>query len=174
MLSRVTALCLLVVVMSGCSQDAAADIGTGYIKEYRGTVIQDGPRKPRSPRLPSQVVSREKSPTRISRPVQRAIVLRRVTSPAPAVGTGSVNGYPCGGGLPPCWVLRRESGGNPRAVNRTGCGGRTCGGLWQFDPRTWGGYGGYQFAQHAPVNVQNAKARSLWAGGRGCSHWAAC
>lgn len=91
-----------------------------------------------------------------------------------ADGGGQVNGYPCGGDLPPCWVLERESGGDPNAVNPTGCGGYTCGGLWQFDPRTWDGYAGYAYAQDAPWEVQNEKARALWAGGAGCSHWAAC
>lgn len=83
---------------------------------------------------------------------------------------------PCGGDLPPCWVKARESGGDYRAVNPTGCGGRTCGGAWQFDPRTWNGYGGYTFAQDAPPEVQDAKAREVWAGGAGCRHWgrAAC
>lgn len=83
---------------------------------------------------------------------------------------------PCGpdDGLPPCDVKRRESGGNYQAYNPTGCGGRSCGGAWQFDPRTWNGYGGYEFAQDAPPEVQDAKARELWANGAGCSHWAAC
>ncbi len=89
-------------------------------------------------------------------------------------GGSDVNGYPCGGDLPPCWVLRRESKGDPTAVNPTGCSGRSCGGLWQFDPRTWAGFGGYGYAQDAPADVQNAKAREVWAGGAGCSHWAAC
>lgn len=94
--------------------------------------------------------------------------------PPPAAGAGQVNGYPCGGDLPPCWVMRRESGGDPTAVNPTGCGGHTCGGLWQFDPRTWAGYGGFAYAQDAPWQVQNDRARQLWAGGAGCAHWAAC
>lgn len=77
----------------------------------------------------------------------------------------------CGGDLPPCYVKQRESGGDYGAVNPTGCGGYTCGGAWQFDPRTWAGYGGYQYAQDAPPDVQDAKARELWANGAGASHW---
>lgn len=80
----------------------------------------------------------------------------------------------CGGELPPCWVKDRESRGDYTAVNETGCSGRTCGGAWQFDPLTWNGYGGYAFAQDAPPDVQDAKARELWAGGAGCGHWNAC
>lgn len=89
----------------------------------------------------------------------------RTTSPA----TGR-----CGGDLPPCWVMQRESGGSITAVNPTGCGGRGCYGKWQFDPRTWASFGGYSNAHLAPESVQDDKARQLWAGGRGCSHWAAC
>ena len=81
-----------------------------------------------------------------------------------------MNGYQCGGDLPPCWVLARESGGNPLAENPTS----TASGLWQFLDSTWAGYGGFGHASHAPVDVQNARARQLWAGGAGCSHWSAC
>ena len=80
----------------------------------------------------------------------------------------------CGGDLPPCWVMRRESGGDPRAVNATGCGGRGCFGKWQFDPLTWAGYAGVSRASDVPEWVQDERARQIWAGGRGCSHWGAC
>lgn len=83
-------------------------------------------------------------------------------------------GLPCGGDLPPCWVLDRESGyndGDPwtydvHAYNPTGCGGRGCYGKWQFDPRTGDGTG--------TEAEQDAEARRVWAGGAGCSAWAAC
>lgn len=100
---------------------------------------------------------------------------------------GAINGYPCGGDLPPCWVLNRESRGNPTAVNPRGCSAHItggCGGLWQFDPRTWVGcwcpswrsmtYRGYARAEHAPAEVQNARAREVWRGGAGCGNWDAC
>lgn len=80
----------------------------------------------------------------------------------------------CGGDLPPCWVMRRESGGDPRAVNPTGCGGRGCYGKWQFDPRTWANFSGYSRADLAPESVQDTKARQLWNHGAGCAHWSAC
>lgn len=85
-------------------------------------------------------------------------------------GTGSVNGYPCGGDLPPCYVLRRESGGNPTAQNPHS----SASGLWQFIDSTWNGFGGYAHAKDAPPDVQNEKARLTWAGGAGCGHWSAC
>jgi hypothetical protein len=88
----------------------------------------------------------------------------------PPSSGGSVNGYPCGGSLPPCYVLMRESRGDPLAENPTS----SASGLWQFLDSTWAGFGGYARASHAPPSVQNAKAAQLWAGGAGCSHWSAC
>ena len=45
-------------------------------------------------------------------------------------------------------------------------------GLWQFMYATWNHYQGYETAASAPESVQDAKARELWAGGAGASHWA--
>ena len=83
---------------------------------------------------------------------------------------GQVNGQACGGDLPPCAVLWRESRGNPTAQNRRS----TASGKWQFLRSTWAGYGGYRNAREAPPAVQDGKARLVWAGGRGCRHWRAC
>jgi len=76
----------------------------------------------------------------------------------------------CGGMLPPCYVMMRESGGSLTAQNPTS----TASGKWQFLRGTWGGYGGYAEAWLAPESVQDARAAQLWAGGSGCSHWSAC
>lgn len=84
---------------------------------------------------------------------------------AAAVPTGR-----CGGGLPPCYVMERESGGNIRAENPT----TTASGKWQFIDATWNGFGGYSHASRAPESVQDARARQVWAGGAGCANWAAC
>lgn len=81
--------------------------------------------------------------------------------------TGSVNGYPCGGRLPTCEILRKESGGNPRGTDPRS----SASGLWAFIDSTWAGFGGYRHAKDAPVSVQNQKAAQLWDGGRGCRHW---
>lgn len=86
---------------------------------------------------------------------------------------GDVNGHPCGGDLPPCSVLRRETGGtgDPASYNPTGCyhpddGTSGCYGKWQCDPRTCDGTG--------TEAEQDAEARRVWDDGRGCSHWDAC
>lgn len=93
----------------------------------------------------------------------------RVRAPM-VVSVGTVNGYPCGGQLPPCRVLARESGGNPTARNPVS----SASGLWQFLDSTWANFGGYPRAYLAPPSVQNEKARLTWAGGAGCRHWSAC
>lgn len=104
---------------------------------------------------------------------------------APIQATGSINGHPCGGQLPPCSVLDRESGGDPRVWNgrcyaptghrgRSPCGTSSASGLWQFVRGTWDEYGGYLNAADAPPEIQNRKARKVWNGARGCDHWKAC
>ena len=109
----------------------------------------------------------------------------RLRPPAARAGSaaGSVNGYPCGGDLPPCWVLARESGGDPRVWNGRcymppgslgQCGRSSASGLWQVLRSTWKRFQGYVNAADAPWQVQNEFARRLWNGGRGCSHWSAC
>ncbi len=86
-------------------------------------------------------------------------------APAPAAPSGR-----CGGDLPPCWVMMRESGGNITAQNPTS----SASGKWQFINSTWAGFGGYAEAWMAPESVQDEKARIMWAGGAGCGHWSAC
>lgn len=76
----------------------------------------------------------------------------------------------CGGSLPPCYVMWRESGGDIHAENPVS----TASGKWQFLDTTWNDYDGYAHASWAPALVQNAKAREVWAGGAGASHWACC
>ena len=88
------------------------------------------------------------------------------TTQPPAPVVAEVHGA-CGGNLPPCCVMLRESGGNPTVVNASsGASGK-----WQFMPSTWAGFGGYNSAAEAPESVQDAKAAELWAGGAGAGHW---
>ena len=94
-------------------------------------------------------------------------------APAPAPEAPGATGYgsgACGGSLPPCYVMMRESGGDITAQNPSS----TASGKWQFLDSTWAGYGGYAKARYAPESVQDDRARQLWAGGSGCSHWSAC
>lgn len=103
--------------------------------------------------------------------------------PAPAPvqpASWPISLQPCGGDLPPCHVKQRESGGDYSIWNG-GCHNGPCpgaaswaSGAWQILPSTWAGYGGYANAADAPPEVQDAKARELWAGGAGCGHWSAC
>lgn len=93
-----------------------------------------------------------------------------VSQPTPVQSTASYGSGACGGALPPCYVMMRESGGSLTAQNPTS----TASGKWQFLDSTWAGYGGYSRAMYAPESVQDAKAAALWAGGAGCSHWSAC
>lgn len=76
----------------------------------------------------------------------------------------------CGGDLPPCYVMWRESRGDITARNpRSSASGK-----WQVLDSTWRGWGGYARSYLAPERVQDDFARWLWNGGRGCSHWSAC
>lgn len=86
---------------------------------------------------------------------------RKSIQSSPKIGSGR-----CGGNLPPCSVMMRESGGNIHAYNPTGCGGRGCYGKWQCDPRSCNGTG--------TEAEQDAEAAQLWNGGAGCGNWAAC
>lgn len=103
----------------------------------------------------------------------RTAVKAPVAPVRPILHAAPAQGGRCGGDLPPCWVLKREStspsypnGGDPNAYNPTGCSGRGCRGKWQCDPATCDGTG--------TEAEQDAEARRVWANGRGCSHWAAC
>lgn len=93
------------------------------------------------------------------------------STPSHTHATRSYDGIgPCGGDLPPCYVKMRESRGDYRAENPRS----TASGAWQFIDSTWAGYGGYAHASDAPPELQDQRARDLWAGGAGCSHWSAC
>lgn len=81
---------------------------------------------------------------------------------------------PCGGDLPPCSVAHDESGGSYTAFNATGCDGRGCYGKWQFSGEWACKLGLPCDLSTATPEQQDAAARTLWAGGAGCSNWAAC
>lgn len=90
---------------------------------------------------------------------------------------GIVQGQACGGDLPPCYVMKREStskaypgGGDPHIWNPNS----SASGKWQFIRGTWGNFKGYRNAADAPAYIQDQKARIVWNMGRGCSNWRAC
>lgn len=82
----------------------------------------------------------------------------------------SSGGGRCGGVLPPCYVMWRESRGRLDVKNPDS----TASGKWQFLDSTWARFGGYARAADAPESVQDARAAALWDGGAGCAHWQAC
>lgn len=89
------------------------------------------------------------------------------------------------GDLPPTWICQRESRCTYGIVSNGGCSGWNCYGKWQFDPTTWRAvvhrYGLTDIPDWPPTDwarvtpaMEDAVAAALWAGGRGCAHWAAC
>lgn len=113
----------------------------------------------------------EPAPTTTEAPVTSTTVLLREQATTTAVRRPAQSSGECGGDLPPCYVMERESKGSLTVYNYEGSGAS---GKWQIMPGTWNGYGGYDNAADAPESVQDAKARLLWAGGAGCWHWDAC
>ncbi len=116
---------------------------------------------------PPVTVARSRTTTTVHQPWT-------IEQPAPQGRSTSTGSGACGGSLPPCSVMGAESGGDPGAVNATGCGGRGCYGKWQFDPRTSQGLGYAGVMTDYPESVQDEAAATLWDGGRGCSAWDAC
>lgn len=93
-------------------------------------------------------------------------VRERISAPQVRHNNAITSGR-CGGDLPPCSVMMCESRGDIRAENPTS----SASGKWQILDATWAGFGGYAHAAGAPESVQDAKARLIYAGGRGRSQW---
>lgn len=91
---------------------------------------------------------------------------------APTIPVASGSGA-CGGDLPPCRVMRRESGGDPTAIGRGQCGADDCYGKWQFDPDTAESLGYPRRMDLQPEEVQDQAARDLMARD-GCGQWSTC
>ena len=94
-------------------------------------------------------------------PVQQYAAVPQPVQQAPAPSYSA----PSGGGFQSC-VIRRESGGNARAVNPSS----GAGGLYQFLPSTWAGLGYSGSPQNASVATQNQAFQKLYAQA-GSSPW---
>lgn len=91
------------------------------------------------------------------------------TTTTTSTTTTTVYIYPsgqCGGNLPPCWIMMRESRGQIHAQNPDS----SASGKWQILDSTWQlhdskgnalPFMGYWHAKDAPEWVQDAKARSM-------------
>jgi hypothetical protein len=99
---------------------------------------------------------------------------KAVVTSVPSSPDSRGEGVPCGGDLPPCYVVDRESHGTWDAYNPTGCGGTGCFGPYQFGG-FWAGKLGLPNDLRTTTHEQwvNA-ARALWNNGAGCSNWDAC
>lgn len=107
-------------------------------------------------------------------PAVGAAVHEQTGSPPISQAAAPTLSTDCGGDLPPCYVMMRESGGSYGAFNPSGCGGNACYGKWQFSG-AWAGELGLpdDLSQATPAQ-QDAAARQLWANGAGCRNWDAC
>lgn len=98
---------------------------------------------------------------------QAAAAAPRITRAPRTEAYASSGSGRCGGNLPPCCVMERESRGSLTAHNPHS----SASGKWQFVNGTWNNFDGYPTAASAPESVQDAKAAQVWAGGRGRSAW---
>jgi hypothetical protein len=95
---------------------------------------------------------------------------RPYVAPAPARTGGS---GACGGDLPPCYVMQRESGGDPTAIGEGQCGNEDCYGKWQIHPDTAESVGYPRRMDLQPESVQDDAARAILARD-GCKAWSTC
>lgn len=96
------------------------------------------------------------------------VVAPTVKSTPATTGSGA-----CGGDLPPCRVMQRESGGDPTAIGYGQCGEDDCYGKWQIDPDTAESVGYPRRLDLQPEEVQDDAARAIKARD-GCGAWSTC
>jgi len=113
------------------------------------------------------LVEHEQEVARAARESHHTRTTTRSTSRASAsYGSGR-----CGGDLPPCYIMMRESGGSLTAQNPNS----TASGKWQFLDSTWHSVTGLPgSASDYDEATQDAAARELWNGGAGAGNWACC
>jgi hypothetical protein len=162
------------LMMLGCSAPDGQIAMSGTVPDQPESVMYTSPRES-TPQVTTTTVAPAPPPAPTTTHHQ-----------PPVTASSSYLGHPCGGQLPPCYVLQREDpSGDPAIWNgschapvgwlgSSPCGTSSASGLWQFIRSTWNDFAGYVNAADAPVEVQNQKAALVWAGGAGCSHWSAC
>lgn len=186
-LAASVAVCLLMLVACSDPRHPAA-----YVGRSTGPATPTTVREP-EPELATLTVTSEPAPEAttvppdtVPEPVTTTVPPVRVivtTLPRPPPVSSGASGA-CGGRLPPCYVMTRESRGNPQAVNPSGCydgnpqsagyGTVGCFGKWQFMRATWWGLGFTGLPTDYDEAQQDEGAALLWAGGAGCRHWNAC
>jgi hypothetical protein len=136
---------LLILVCVGCSS-------SGRMVNSENISFQDK-RPPTHVVTTTTTTSTSTTTTTTTPPTTTSTSSTTITTIAPVIyGSGK-----CGGDLPPCWIMNRESRGIITAQNPES----SASGKWQILDSTWGGYGGYTHAKDAPEWVQDAKARSM-------------
>lgn len=152
---------------AGAGTPTGAGVTEGTLAAPSVTVTTIAPATTASTtQAPASAVPVTQAPTTTPAPTTTQAPPPTTAAPAPPPVQTGVSGA-CGGNLPPCCVMMRESGGNPTAVNQSsGASGK-----WQFMPGTWANYGGYPTAASAPEWVQDERAAQIWAGGAGAGHW---
>ncbi len=194
-IARLTAVFVLTAAIGACGSSPSTTVKTALPKlDPIGQGLVDGQVQlylQHDATVAAQKAAAAAEAQRIAAARRALAHAKAATAPAAvhsaSVGAAAVAGLgACGGDLPPCYVKQRESKGDYRVWNggcyapvgwsgsRSPCGGSTASGAWQILRSTWNGFGGYLNAADAPPEVQDAKARMLWANGRGCSHWSAC
>jgi hypothetical protein len=127
--------------------------------------------------LPATTTTRARPPTTTAAPTTTSTAMStttttmRPTPPTIARWVPPASLEPCGGDLPTCAIVARESGGSYTAVNPTGCDGHGCFGKYQFSGAWACKLGLPCDIAHATPAQQDAAARLLWNHGAGCSNW---
>jgi soluble lytic murein transglycosylase-like protein len=169
---------LIVIVSAGVSLLASQGFGGSKARNVKpaGTVVAlsaagtadiRDPFIPKRPLLDSAATTTSSTsttevphvipPTSVTNSQVKAVV----AAPPRVVATVPVTAAPKLSGLPPIFqcIIQHESGGNPRAINRSS----GAAGLFQFLPSTWHSLGYSGSAADYPASVQYQAAERLYA-----------
>lgn len=167
---------ILTTILGGCGAD---DVPIALVEHQAPTTTEvPGTSTSVAPTTTTEVTTTTQAPvTTVARvrptttvPAASLATLAAPAAPSIPAGTGS---GACGGSLPPCSVMRRESGGNPSAIGYGQCGSDDCFGKWQIDPDTAESVGYPRRLDLQPESVQDDAARAILARD-GCAAWSTC